>query len=115
MSRFFFFTNIDSLGNQADADAFGPVIGSPETKFRVTSMHRPVAGKTATAYAVCHGRVLAQDVGPGLVNLILQPDEQPPFAFPRIKYFIYRGILKSTVVDIGIVAPAGTSDLTKYL
>lgn len=115
MPSFFFFTEPDSLGSQSDADAFGPVVGSADTQFRVTSIHRPVAGKTPNAYAVCDGLLLAQEAGNNLINLILKPTEQPPFAFPKIKFFIYRGIQKSTLVSGNDVAPSATNDLTKSI
>jgi hypothetical protein len=97
MSRFYFFTDIDSLDNQIPTDAFGPVIGSSDTEFQVTSIHRAAAAD-CNAYAVCEGMILAQDAGNNLVNLILKPSEQPPFAFPKIKFFIYRGIKKDTLL-----------------
>src|SRR5438128_4348466 len=115
MSKVFFFTDIDNVGNQAAADAFGPVIGSPDTQFRVTSIHRPMQGTMPNAYAVCDGLVLVQDAGNSLVNLILKPTEQPPFAFPKIKFFIYRGIQKNSLVSGSDVAPSANNDLTKSI
>lgn len=68
MSRFFFFTDIDALDNQTNIDAFGPVIGSADTQFRVTSVHRPVAGAVPNAYAVCDTLVNGDDVAPSTTN-----------------------------------------------
>lgn len=115
MSRFYFFTDIDSVGSQAAADAFGPVIGSPDSQFRVTSIHRAVAGKTPNAYAVCAGQLMVQEAGNNLVNLILRPTEQPPFSFPEVKFFIYRRVKRTSLIDGNEVAPATNNDLTKSI
>lgn len=115
MGLFYFFTDIDGLGSQSAMDAFGPVSGASETKFLVTSIHRPAASATPNAYAVCDGLLLAQDAGNNLVNLVLKPTQQPPFAFPKIKFFIYRGIQKSSLVSGNEIAPETNNDLTKSL
>lgn len=115
MAKFHFFTDIDRLGSQSATDAFGPVSSSPDTKFRVTSLHQPTSGSTPNAYAVCDGRLLVQDAGNNLVNLILKPNEQPPFSFPEIKFFIYRGVQKSSLVNGNDVAPSANNDLTKSI
>ena len=92
MSRFFFFTDIDSVENQSAGDAFGPVIGFTDSQFRVTSIHRASAGKTPGAYAVCDGLVCAQADDQGTLTMILKPSVQPPFDFPAISYILYKGI-----------------------
>jgi len=115
MASFHFFTDVDLLGSQAATDAFGPVSTSPATSFQVTSIHRPAGSTAPTAYAACNGLVLVQDAGSGLVNLVLKPTVQPPFAFPKIKFFIYRGIQKSSLVNSTEVAPATANDLTKSI
>jgi hypothetical protein len=115
MARFHFFTDIDTLSNQPAADAFGPMSGAAATQFRVTSLHRAAAGASPNAYAVCDGLLLAQDAGTDLLNLILKPTEQPPFAFPKIKFFVYRGVQKSSLVSGDEVAPATNNDLTKSI
>lgn len=115
MAPFHFFTDIDSLGSQSAADAFGPVSGASDTQFLVTSIHRPAASEAPNAYAVCDGLLLAQDAGNDRLNLVLKPIQQPPFAFPKIKFFIYRGIQKSSLVDGSDVAPETNNDLTKSI
>lgn len=115
MAKFFFFTDIDNVDTQTDADAFGPVIGALNTQFRVTSIHRAVAGKTPNAYAVCAGQLMVQEAGNNLVNLILRPTEQPPFSFPEVKFFIYRGVQRASLVSGTDVAPATNNDLTKSI
>lgn len=115
MAKFFFFTDIDSVDNQTGADAFGPVIGSSDTQFCVTSIHRAVSGKTTNAHAVCAGQLMVQEAGNNLVNLILRPTEQPPFSFPEVKFFIYRGVQRTSLVNGTDVAPATNNDLTNSI
>ena len=115
MVAFHFFTDVDLLGNQAAADAFGPVSTSPSTSYQVTSVHHPIGSTAPKAYAVCDGQVLVQDAGGGLVNLVLKPTVQPPFTFPKIKFFIYRGIQESSLVNGSEVAPATNNDLTNSI
>jgi hypothetical protein len=112
MTAFHFFTDIDVLGSQSATDAFGPLSAST---YQVTSMHRPVGSAAPAAYAVCDGQVLVQDAGSGLVNLVLKPTSQPPFAFPKIKFFVYRGIQKSSLLNSNEVAAATSNDLTKSI
>lgn len=109
---FHFFSDVDLLASQSASDAFGRVDG---TTFRVTSVHRALGAAAPKAYAVCGGDVFVQDGGSGLVNLVLKPSEQPPFAFPRIKFFIYRGIVKGSLVAGSDVAPPSSNDLTKAI
>ena len=100
MSDIFFFTEVDSLSSQDAPKAFGPMSSSSGSdKFRVTSLHS--SSGTSSAYAVCNGMVcVQQDTSNSLlVNLILKPHDQSNPYFPAIKYFIYRGILKSSLFD----------------
>jgi len=115
MPTFQFFADIDRVDSQSAPDAFGPVGGVSDTQFQVTSIHRAVASAPPTAYAVCDGILLAQDAGSNLVNLVLKPTQQPPFAFPKIKFFIYRGIRKSSLVSGSEVASETNNDLTKSI
>jgi hypothetical protein len=103
-----FFTEIDTLKNQNTSGnglAYGPS-GSSGSKdlFRVTSTHK--TDGDAKAIAVCKGIILVQEQtgNSNLVNIVLKPFEQPPFEFPKIKYFIYRGINKSSLVSGSLVA-----------
>jgi hypothetical protein len=99
MADFFFFTDVDLLDAQTSSQAYGPagVVSSTE-RFRVTSLHS--ATGSPKAYAVCDGIVCVQpDENPLLVNLILKPTEQPDLNLPFIKYFVYKGILKSSLFD----------------
>jgi hypothetical protein len=112
LANFHFFTEPTKLADQLPDQAFGPgaafidPVDSSKTRhrFRVTDVHKGL-GPTAPAYAVCRGQVCVQAVRKaGLVDsltLILRPLRQPPFEFPYVEYYIYRGLrpgslLKST-------------------
>lgn len=78
--------------------------------------------KGSGAYAVCNGRIFVFKDSVGTkalkytgendfqqtVTIVLQPSNQPAAGLPKIKYFIYRGILLASLVDtFGKVIPDG--------
>ena len=93
--KFCFFTDPTMLGTQADTDAFGPAAALVKDRFRVTDTHQASGAK---AYAVCRGQICFQSVG-GRLNLVLRPLVQPPFDFPYVEYFIYRGLRANSLLD----------------
>jgi len=113
MAKFHFFTDIDLINQQPNSQAFGPVIGNEATQYRVTSLH--TASSNPNAYAVCKGDILVQpDINnTNLVNVILRPALQPN-NIPQIKYYIYRGILKNSLIDGNNVADS-INKLTKSI
>lgn len=116
MSKFYFFTDLDLLTTQSAAEAFGPAGSSGGNDlFQVTSLHASSAD--ANAYAVCDGIVFIQQnsADATLVNLILKPMAQPPFAFPKIKFIIYRGIRKDSLINGTDIAASSNNDLTQSL
>ncbi|MCX2484521.1 hypothetical protein [Pedobacter sp. MR2016-24] len=107
-----FFTAPASIG-QNDAQAFGPVASpSASNKFRLTSKFTSAGAK---AFAVCKGVVLIQpQTGSNdTVNLIIRPYIQPISGL-NIKYFIYRGITKSSFFD-GEKVLAATSSTSDFI
>lgn len=114
-TKFHFFTDTDLLSTQPSSDAFGPAgtDGVEHDQYRVSSLHG--ATSDPTAYAVCSGIVCVQEIpntSPALVNLILKPLDQPPINFVPVRYYIYKGILKSTLFDAAAIAASGTNQLT---
>lgn len=110
---FHFFTDYDLLQQQDPSGAFNPIS-------TLTSRHESISSTVAhpdpghasmtvhpSAYAICSGRVYVVGTdrfGSGTiddqtVNLILQPNEQPTNGLPKIKFFIYRGILVRSLFD----------------
>lgn len=115
MSNFCFFTDADKTGvldPQTSSRAFGVF---SDTEFRVTSLH--TAASNARAFAICKGKVAVQADSQGTnLNLVLKPTDQPGVGnrlnFVPIKYFIYKGILKGSLVSAPSVADESKNQLT---
>ncbi len=115
MASFYFFTDVDLLQTQNASQAFGPI---SNTSFRTTSLHQ--SSSNANAYAVCDGQVFIQQnsQNSNLVNLLIKPKNQGIVNFVNVKYFVYRGILKNTLISTSnsdVIAPANTNNLTEKL
>jgi len=115
MVNFYYFTDTDQLIGQSINEAFGEVSSSDSVydaskdKYRFTSLHR--ATNNPLAYASCKGQILVQQNAdnPALVNIVLKPLEQPNNGLPVVAYFIYRGILKSSLTDGTNVVDGGNT------
>ena len=96
-----FFVNAEALimadGKYKSTDAYGPVLGEEETKYRVTSFVR--TDRVTEVYAICDGDILIQpqENNNDKINLILKPSTGT-YAPLRIKYFVYRGVRKSDLI-----------------
>lgn len=121
-----FFAHIDHLPVQAAEDQYGPLAeiasdpsdpDNPETYYRVCSTFSgsaKVANPDPYAYAVTDGELFVLQMEDSLVNpdnssrvnLVLRPfNSQPVPGVPPVKYFIYRGILKSDFFSGSLIAP----------
>ena len=120
MNKIHYFTDIDLLMSQSIEDAYGPIVitdsdyQAGEDRFRVSSHHKGTGN--LMAYAICNGQILVQqdDNNANLVNVLLKPVEQPNNDLPKIKYYIYRGVLKNTLSD-GVNVVNGGNTLTKKI
>ncbi|MCW3071343.1 MAG: hypothetical protein JWO44_1233 [Bacteroidetes bacterium] len=114
MADFFFFTDIDLLNNQISSQAFGAAGNvSSADQYRTTSLHS--SSGSPRAYAMCDGSLCIQQdqSNASLINLILKPEKNPEINFSKIKYVIYKGILKSSLLDgSGNVVINPNNDLT---
>ncbi|HAS46083.1 MAG TPA: hypothetical protein DCS93_36720 [Microscillaceae bacterium] len=91
------FTDFTHL-TQSDTQAYGPVKGQESTQFRTSALF--TSTQTQKAYAVVGGAAFIQEItGTDLLNLVLKPDEQPIVNGMVVKYFIYRGLKKSSFLD----------------
>jgi hypothetical protein len=117
MADFFFFTDIDLLNVQTSDLAFGPLNGFENSKYRLCNLH--TASSDPSAYAICSGSVFIQvdNTDSTLVNLVLKPSQQPVIDFPTIKYYIYKGIKKTSLIAPGDleIAASESNDLTKLI
>lgn len=114
------FTDFDLLPSQTGNNNFGPVDGALTTEYSTWSAFSGVLNNATQlkAYAVTDGEFFIQEVtgNPAIVNLILKPDAQPESHYGHVKYFVYRGIKKSSFLDNnGNVLSASTSGLSELL
>ena len=125
MADFYFFTEPDLLELQQQEEAYGPVSDSDSAyesgrdKFRTTDLHS--ASGTIKAFAICKGKVCLQEVYDeneilinDIVNLILKPEQQPGNDLPYICYYIYKGIMKDSLI-IGNEIVTGGNDLVENI
>jgi len=110
LRRYFFYTDPDKLPpSQAADQAFGPAgTSGGDDLYRITNLH---TATDAPAIAVCDGIICVQDDDVGTFSIILKPNYQPPFDFPFIKYFIYKGIKKSSLVTSNSVKFANKNSI----
>ena len=113
MAKHFFFTDQDILNIQLVGQEFGSVATNPTSQYQVTSKH--TAAGIPNAYAVSDGVLFVQNAGINLVNLILKPTNQPPFQFPKIKFYVYRSVLKTSLINGIEIAASTSNDLTESI
>jgi hypothetical protein len=115
---FHFFADIDHLATQGENNAFGLVAeqnAQTKTIYRLTSEHGFITNGPDwfNIYAICNGTIFVvpksnpyqQDTAhynlpDNRVTVILLPSEQPKNGLPPIKYIIYRGIHRASLLDI---------------
>jgi hypothetical protein len=110
---YYFFTELDKLNNQVSSESYGPVSSNLQTKYKVTSMH--TASEEPWAFAVCDGIAFVQNAGNGLVNLILKPISQGILSYASVKYFIYRGITKNSLISNSEIIQDNFNELTQSI
>lgn len=117
---FHFFTDYDLLDHQEQIEtgtfldttssspkytaAFGKINYHPSLigdypAILLSSTHKSNSPVIAPrAYAICEGYIVVLPVkNSNLVNVILKPIEQPNLPLPKVKYYIYRGILRDSL------------------
>lgn len=104
------FTDFDLLPQQSAINNFGAI---SDTEYRTSALFAGILGAPPLpAYAVADGEVFITETQNGLINLILKPRIQPSNRFSPVKYFVYKGLKKSSFLDGGNQpAPSGTSEL----
>lgn len=115
MADFYFFTDPDKLKVQTEQQAFGPV---DNLNYNLTNFHSSTVD--APVFACCNGRILIQfDKNfSNRLNILLKPSQCIKFGETRIKYFLYRGVKKDSLIDVSDtskIAPKTTNDLTKRI
>jgi hypothetical protein len=135
---FHFFTDYDSLGLQLQkttnvgegfidtnghAGAFGLIEYSrgenPMNVYPAIHLGDTYRSKSDTiepyAYAVCNGIIAVVPVkNSNLVNIILKPTEHHKLAIPKVKYYIYRGVLRDSIFNDPLNIPANQQSLADF-
>ncbi len=102
MNKYFFYTDPTKVEAQNSGQEFGPAgTAGGKDKYRITNLHTIKTGDNALAIVVCDGMICIQEDDSGTYSIILMPNYQPPFDFPFIKYFIYKGIKRESLVKTG--------------
>ncbi len=110
-----FFTEPSKLDPQTASDPFGPVDGDEANKYRISSKHKVNADAKIFACQDAMMIVQQDDVNTGLVNLILKPLKGLGIAFDPVKYYVYRGVDKSSFLAGAAIIPKATSGKTEFL
>jgi len=92
-----FFIEHDKIS--ANTKPFMPVPTNASKQFMVTT--RFTLNGIAKAYAAVNGEivVIQNSTNPSLVNLILKPSKPSEINFTSVKYFVYRGLEKSSFMN----------------
>lgn len=96
---------------QNPSDTFGVDSSDPTNKFNITSMFQ--LNGIARAFACQDGMMIVQpsEVDDTLVNVIIKPIESLKINFNTIKYYVYRGIeKKSLLIDKDKIALEDTAN-----
>lgn len=105
-----YFIEPNQLTTQDLSDTFGVDSIDPTNKFNITSRFQ-LSGQ-AKAFACQKGLIIVQQssVDSTLVNVILKPIDGLQIPFNTVKYFVYRGILKSSFISGTVVTPQASSN-----
>ncbi len=93
-----FFIDHTKLPIQSSLDKYGPVDGGASTKYKVTSKFQLEEDASAFACEDCMMVVQESNENPLLVNVILEPVSSSGKVTSKVKYYIYRGILKASLL-----------------
>ncbi len=124
MAQYYFFTDPEKLDTQKPNQAFGAVENSDPARqfdqYRITDLHSvaDASGSSAVAapvIAVCDGLICVQPDDQGTYSIVLKPHYQPPFDFPYIKYFIYKGVSKDSLVAVNAIVDNPTIPFTQRI
>ena len=106
-----YFIDHTKLPNQPLSDTFGVHLSDPTNKFNITSRFQ--LDDVTKAFACQDGMMIVQpsEVNDTLVNVIIKPIESLKINFNTIKYYVYRGIeKKSLLIDKDKIALDDTAN-----
>jgi dienelactone hydrolase len=111
-----FFIEHLKLTSQGSSDGFGPSSADPTNKYDVSANFK--LESEARAFACQAGHIIVTDffdvdtgaLDPNLVNIILKPMVGLAVPFPPVKYYIYRGIKRTSFFTEGRFNDQGPSN-----
>jgi dienelactone hydrolase len=132
----YFFTEPGSLSSTINTQYFGPVLFGPipdpndptdlfytydKKVFNVTTVFNLTA--PAKAFACQDSMMIVQQyvdittglINPDLVNIILKPIKGLDISFTPVKYYIYRGLLKSSFISGTAITPDDPNTKTQFI
>ncbi len=113
MAKPYFFTDPSLLDVQSTGQAYGP---ASSTEFHLSSKHTVSSGQGAPVIACVGGLLYAQEQSSTLLNLVIKPFNHNPHLPFRVKYFVYRGVAKSSLVQgSGAIVLTTANDLAAQL
>ncbi|MCG8575262.1 MAG: hypothetical protein MI810_10290 [Flavobacteriales bacterium] len=113
----FFFTEPQHLSAQSGSnDSYGPAPGAQATQFNVSADFS--LANDARAFACQAGMIVVcpyYDVAAGaidnnLVNIVLKPNKGLDISYNSVKYYIYRGIKITSLIDGANVTPKANTN-----
>lgn len=93
---YFFISIGNTLSDQEPEDVFGPDSSDPANKFTITSRFQLTDPTKAIACQDSLMIVQQSSVNSSLVNVVLKPMGGLKVPFRSVKYYVYRGVLKSS-------------------
>lgn len=95
----YFFIDSEKLTNQIIGDSYGPDNTNSTTQYNVTSRFQLT--EEAKVFACEYGTMMVQQstVHNSLVNLIIRPSNLNKDTPIDVQYYIYRGVLKNSLID----------------
>lgn len=100
-------------------NSYGPIVGDEENIYKVTSEFiLDDATSVHRAFACMSGLIIVQqsDVDEDMVNLVLKPSLGIDIPFNNVRYFIYRGLKKSSFINVDDdITAAGVSGNSEFI
>lgn len=106
-----FFIDLSQLTAQSlTGNPYGPVSNDLTNKFNITSQFQLISQTKAFACQDSLLIVQQSSTNASLVNIILKPIKGLKIPFRPVKYFIYRGLLKSSFISGSAIIPPSPSN-----
>src|SRR5215213_10194727 len=97
-----------------ETSPYGPVPGNLTTKYNVTPQFS-LTGQ-AKAFACQDSMMLVlPSTDANLVNVILKPAKGLNIPFPKIQFYVYRGLLKSSFITGAAIKPKTDTDNSDFI